>query len=47
MVLERHYSRSTINPLPNDKVLDWSKLEAFADDKIYLTEKLIFYLTEG
>ena len=28
--------------LPNDKVLDWSKLKDFADDKIKLMEKLKF-----
>ena len=30
------------NSLPNDKILDWSKLKAFADDKINITEKLKF-----
>ena len=29
-----------LNPLPNDKILDWSKLETFADDKVNVTEKL-------
>ena len=28
------------NPLPNDKILDLSKLNAFADDKINVTQKL-------
>ena len=28
--------------LPNDKFLDWSKLKAFADDKINVTAKLNF-----
>ena len=28
-----------INSLPNNKILDWSKLKAFADDKIKLTKK--------
>ena len=32
------------NSLPNDKFLDWSKLKAFADDKIYMTQKLKFDL---
>ena len=32
------------NSLPNDKILDWSKLKAFADDKINVTEKLKFVL---
>ena len=29
-----------INSLPNDKIFDQSKLEAFADDKINVAEKL-------
>ena len=29
-----------INSLPNDKIVDWSKMKAFADDKIHVTEKL-------
>ena len=29
-----------INFLPNNKILDWSKLKGFADDKINVTEKL-------
>ena len=33
-----------INFLPNDKISDWSKLRAFADDKIDVTEKLKFVL---
>ena len=28
------------NSLPNDKILDWSKLKAFADDKINVNQKL-------
>ena len=32
------------NPLPNDKILDLSKLEAFADDKINVTYKQKFIL---
>ena len=30
--------------LPNDKILDQSKLKAFADDKIYVTQKLKFVI---
>ena len=30
--------------LPHDKILDWSKLKAYADNKIYVTQKLIFTL---
>ena len=33
-----------INPLPNKQFSDWSKLKAFADDKINVTEKLKFDL---
>ena len=33
-----------LNSLPNDKILDWSKLKAFADDKINVTVKLKFSL---
>ena len=34
----------TFNSLPHGKILDWSKLGAFADDKINATEKLTFVL---
>ena len=33
-----------VNSLPNDKILDWSKMKAFADDKIDVTDKLKFLL---
>ena len=33
-----------VNSLPNDKILDWSKLKALADDNINLAEKLKFVL---
>ena len=32
------------NSLPNDKILDWSKLKIFADDKIKVIEKWKFVL---
>ena len=32
------------NSLPNDKILDWSKFKAFADDKMIETQKLKFVL---
>ena len=32
------------NSLPNNKILDWSKLKAIADDKIDVTEKFKFVL---
>ena len=31
-----------INPLPNDKILDWSRFETFSEDKINVTEKSNF-----
>ena len=33
-----------VNSLPNDKILDWSKLKAFAHEKINVTEKMKFVL---
>ena len=33
-----------LNSLPNDKILQESKLKAFAEDKIVLTKKLKFLL---
>ena len=33
-----------INPLPNDKFFDWSKLKELGDNKINITEKLKFIL---
>ena len=37
------------NSLPNDKILDWTKLKAFTDDKINVTEKfkLVFQRVEN
>ena len=32
----------TINSFPNNKILDWSNLEAFADGQIIVREKLKF-----
>ena len=29
--------KTSFQSLPNDKILDWSKLKAFADDKINVT----------
>ena len=34
----------SLNSLPNEKFLDWSKLKALADNKIKLAEKLKFVL---
>ena len=35
---------SMFNSLPSDKILHWSKLKAFADDKINVKEKFKFGL---
>ena len=35
---------NVINPLPNDKFIDWSKLKALADSRINVTEKVQFDL---
>ena len=35
---------STISSYPNDKILDWSTLKAFADSQIIVSEKLKFVL---
>ena len=37
-------NQDNFNSLPNERILDWSKLKAFADDKINVTEKLKFVL---
>ena len=33
-----------VNYLPDDKIVDWSKLKALEDDKIKVTKKLKFVL---
>ena len=38
------YVEKQFNPLPIDKILDWCKLKAFADDKLKVNEKLKFDL---
>ena len=37
-----HSKIELYSSLPNNKILDWSKFKAFADDKINLTQNLIF-----
>ena len=37
---EEFFFESIFNSLPMDKSLDWTNLKSFADDKIYLIEKL-------
>ena len=34
----------SLDSLPNDKTMDWSKLKVFADDKLNATENLKFVL---
>ena len=34
------YEKIFINPLPNDKFFDWSKLKALADNKINIHVQL-------
>ena len=36
-------SNTIFNPVPNNKILDWSKLIAFAYDKVNVTEKQKFF----
>ena len=36
------HGSSFINSLPNDKILNWSKMNAFADNKIKLAKMMIF-----
>ena len=37
------------NPLQDDKITDWSKLKAFADDKLNVTQnnKVVFHRIEN
>ena len=35
-------AHAKIHSLPNNKILDWSKVNIFADDKISVTKKLKF-----
>ena len=35
-------TKAAINSLPHDKILDWTKLKAFADNKINVAEMMIF-----
>ena len=42
--LTLYHTIPMFNFLPHGKILDWSKLRAFTDDKINVTEKLKFVL---
>ena len=37
-------ARDSVNSLPNDKILDWSKLKVFADDKLNAIKTLKFVM---
>ena len=39
-----NFLTATLNSLPNDKIVDQSKLKAFADSKINVTQKFKFVL---
>ena len=39
--------QSTVNSLPNNKILDWAKLKAFADNKINVNEKKFKFVLGG
>ena len=44
-----HLGVPTVNPLPDDQISDWSKLQAFADDKLNVTQniKVVFLRIEN
>ena len=41
---QSYLNRGFVNSLPKKEILDWSRLKAFADDKINMAEKLNFVL---
>ena len=41
-----HRDFTTIYSLPSDRILDWSKLKAFADDKLTLYQTTFFFFTK-
>ena len=50
-LLTKPYQRQfdQFNPLPDDKISDWSKSKAFADDKLNVTQniKVVFHRIEN
>ena len=40
-LLEQETAKLRVNFLRNNKILDWSKLKAFADDKLNVAEMII------
>ena len=47
--IENYKDLPSFNPLPEDKISDWSKLKAFADDKLNFTQniKVVFHKIEN
>ena len=43
-LLEKGLTFTSLNSLPNNKILDYSKFKAFAEDKVILTKTLNFVL---
>ena len=39
---DENHDKLSINPLPNDKILDLTKLKAFADNKLNVAKIIIF-----
>ena len=44
LITDKFYQFNTLNPLPNNKFLDWYNLKELTDSKIKVTEKLKFVL---
>ena len=42
VIIKLSLHNEAFNPLPNDKILHWSELKAFADNKMKVTESLKF-----
>ena len=42
-----YFESHFLNSLPNNKILDWSKLKGFADEKINVPQILKFVLGKG
>ena len=42
-----NFRHTQFNALPNDKILDWSKLKAFADNKINVNKKNKIWFMKG
>ena len=46
-IMKSYLQVMMINPIPNNNFSDWSKLKAFADDKINTTYKQFFFGGRG